>query len=52
MLGALIVAIGQPASQAILTNLDSAKWTHEKGDPAGSQSVLLREDPNSGGMES
>ena len=39
----------QPA--AILTNLATAKWTHDKGDPPGSESVMLRMDEKSGGME-
>ena len=46
----IAVAAGQPAS-AILTNLDTAKWTHDKGDPPGSESVMLRDDPRTGGME-
>jgi quercetin dioxygenase-like cupin family protein len=46
----LAIANGQP-SGAILTNLDSAKWTHDKGDPPGSESVVLREDSRTGGME-
>jgi quercetin dioxygenase-like cupin family protein len=48
--GSLAIAFGQPAN-AILTNLDTAKWTHDKGDPAGSESAMLREDPKTGGME-
>jgi quercetin dioxygenase-like cupin family protein len=51
ILGILAVATAQSPSKAVLTNLDTAKWTHEKGDPAGSESVLLREDPATGGME-
>ena len=55
IIGALGVTVaaapGQSASQAIVTNLDIAKWTHEKGDPAGSESVLLREDSTTGGMD-
>jgi quercetin dioxygenase-like cupin family protein len=51
MFGALAAASGQSASRAIVTNLDSAKWTHEKGDPVGSESVLLREDSATGGLE-
>ncbi len=46
----LAMASGQPPG-AILTNLDTAKWTHEKGDPPGSESVTLREDSRTGGME-
>jgi len=44
------IALAQPPS-AILTNLDTAKWTHEKGDPPGAESVLLNEDSKTGGME-
>jgi quercetin dioxygenase-like cupin family protein len=51
ILASVAIAAGQSESKAILTNLDTAKWTHEKGDPAGSESVLLREDPATGGME-
>lgn len=52
VLGAVCAAIanGQP-SGAILTNLDTAKWTHDKRDPPGSESVALREDSHTGGME-
>jgi quercetin dioxygenase-like cupin family protein len=43
---------GQPGpAGAVLTNLAGAKWTHDAGDPPGSESVLLREDPKTGGME-
>jgi hypothetical protein len=35
-------------SKAIGTNLDPAKWVHEKGD---SEPVVLRDDPTIGGME-
>jgi quercetin dioxygenase-like cupin family protein len=36
---------------AILTNLNTAKWEHDPGDPPGSESVLLRADPQTHGME-
>src|SRR5579862_276721 len=36
------------AAQSVVTNLDTAKWVHEKGGP---ESVVLREDPVTGGME-
>jgi quercetin dioxygenase-like cupin family protein len=54
--GSLAIASGQLASKAIVTdmivtNLDTAKWTHEKGDTPGSESVFLREDPATGGMD-
>ena len=38
-------------AQPVLTNLDSAKWSHDKGDPPGSESVMLHQDPATGGME-
>lgn len=38
-------------SGAVLNNLDSAKWTHEKGDPPESASLLLHQDASTGGME-
>jgi quercetin dioxygenase-like cupin family protein len=46
------VAIAAPQTpNAILRNLDTAKWTHEKGDPPGMEAAVLREDPQTGGME-
>src|SRR5271155_4807909 len=51
LLGSLAIASGQSASQAIVTNLETAEWTYDKGDPAGSGSVLLHSDPSTGGME-
>lgn len=48
ILGSLVIAAGQSPSKAIVTNLDTAKWVHEKGD---SESVVLREDATTGGME-
>jgi quercetin dioxygenase-like cupin family protein len=38
-------------STAVVFNQADAKWTHEAGDAPGSESVLLREDPQTGGME-
>jgi quercetin dioxygenase-like cupin family protein len=48
ILGALAVAAGQSPSKAIVTNLETAKWTVEKG---GLESVLVRTDAATGGME-
>ena len=56
--GALLL-IGVPAllsqqagnGSAILVNSGEAKWTHDAGDPPGSESVMLREDPSNGSME-
>jgi hypothetical protein len=36
---------------AVIVNLAGARGTHEATDPAGSEGVVLREDPQSGGME-
>lgn len=44
MLGVAAIAAGQ---SAVVTNLDTAKWTHDKE----SDSVLLRTDAATGGME-
>jgi quercetin dioxygenase-like cupin family protein len=43
--------ISMAAAQSVVTNLDTAKWSHDKGDPPGSESVLLRQDAKTGGME-
>jgi hypothetical protein len=37
--------------QAVAANLDAVKWTHGANDPAGSESVVLREDARTGGLE-
>jgi quercetin dioxygenase-like cupin family protein len=47
ILGSIAIAAGQSESKAIMTNLDTANWTHEKED----DSVMLRSDPATGGME-
>ena len=49
--GSAAIAAGQSGSNAILTNLDTAKWEHEKGDPPGSEAVMLRQDAQTHGME-
>jgi quercetin dioxygenase-like cupin family protein len=51
MVGSVAILAGQSGSSAILSNLASARWAHEKRDPPGSESVMLREDPRTGGME-
>jgi quercetin dioxygenase-like cupin family protein len=51
ILGVLAIAAGQSASKAIVTNLDTAKWTHEKGAPEGSDGVTLRADETTGGLD-
>jgi quercetin dioxygenase-like cupin family protein len=49
-LGTIAIAVGQTANP-ILANLDTANWTHDKSDPPGMESVVLREDSQTGGME-
>ena len=46
-----LIATGIALAQSVVTNLADAKWTHDKGDPPGSESVFLREDAQTGGME-
>ena len=46
-LGVVAITAGQSASKAVVTNLDTANWTHDKE----SDSVLLHTDPATGGME-
>jgi hypothetical protein len=46
--GSLAIAAGQSPSKAIITNLDTAKWVHERGN---CESVVLRGDPSTGGMD-
>jgi quercetin dioxygenase-like cupin family protein len=46
-----LLSAGLAMAQPVLTNLGTAKWTHDKGDPPGSESVFLRQDAQTGGME-
>ena len=46
-----LLAAAAPLAQQVATNLATAQWTHEKNAPPGSESVLLREDSQTGGME-
>jgi len=41
----------QPAPKPIVANQATAQWTHDAGDPPGSESVTLREDAQTGGLE-
>jgi quercetin dioxygenase-like cupin family protein len=47
----MILKFGLLLAAAVITNLDTAKWEHDKNDPPGSESVLLRMDPVTHGME-
>jgi quercetin dioxygenase-like cupin family protein len=49
--GILAIAAGQPPSKRLVVNLDTASWTHEKGDPADSGGVMLHTDAVTGGMD-
>jgi quercetin dioxygenase-like cupin family protein len=46
-----VLLCGVVMGQSVTANLATAKWTHDKGDPPGSESVLLREDAATGAME-
>lgn len=41
----------QSGSDAIIVNLDTANWTHEKNDGPGSEGVMLRADKVTGGID-
>ena len=41
----------QSTGTAVVVNMDQAKWTREAKDPPGSETVVLREDPQTGGLE-
>lgn len=51
IMGSLAIPLAAQPASTVLTNLDTAKWTHEKGDPPESEAAVLREDSKSGGME-
>jgi quercetin dioxygenase-like cupin family protein len=46
-----LIAAGVALAQSVVTNIAGAKWTHDKGDPPGAESVFLREDAKTGGMD-
>jgi quercetin dioxygenase-like cupin family protein len=50
-LALIAAASGQTAEHAIVINPDTAAWTREKGDPAGSGRVLIRAEPKTGGVD-
>lgn len=47
----IALAGAQSGSKMIATNLDTAAFQHDKGDPPGSESVFLRQDAKTGGMD-
>src|ERR1700743_2660763 len=50
-LGVLAVAAAQTPSKAVVVNLETANWTHEKNDPPDSSGVMLHSDASSGAMD-
>lgn len=48
---AIVTAAGQSSSRAVIVNLETAEWTHEKGAEPGSEGALLRADPTTGGID-
>ena len=50
MLFPLAFQAGDPA-KSVVVNAKTAKWTHDAGDPPGSESVVLREDSKTGAFE-
>src|SRR5213079_1910345 len=50
-LAAAFCAAQSTGAAALVVNLDAAKWTREAKDPPGSESVVLREDARTGGLE-
>jgi len=51
VMAGLAIAAAQEGSKAIVINPASTAWTHGKRDPAGVESVFLRQDPETGGLE-
>ena len=51
LLGILAIGAAQSPSKAVVINLDTAQWTHDKGDPADSTGVMLHSDEATGGMD-
>src|SRR5215467_14497131 len=45
------LSLSQSGSKAVIANYAAAKWVHEPNDPPGSESVTLREDPQTGALE-
>jgi quercetin dioxygenase-like cupin family protein len=50
-LTAILALCQSKSGTAVLANLAAARWSHEPGDPPGSDSVTLREDSQTGALE-
>jgi len=44
-------SFGQSAPTSVIVSREESKWVHEAKDPPGVESVFLREDSSTGGME-
>jgi quercetin dioxygenase-like cupin family protein len=51
LLAFLTTAAGQANTQAVIINLDTANWEHEKGSPDGSEGTLVHADQSTGGID-
>jgi quercetin dioxygenase-like cupin family protein len=51
ILGTAAIAAGQSDSKAVIINPATANWTHQKNDSPGSESVMIRADQTTGGMD-
>jgi quercetin dioxygenase-like cupin family protein len=51
LMGVCLLVCQSPTGTAILANQADAKWAHDAGDPPGSESVFLRQDPSTGAMD-
>src|SRR6185369_8556462 len=49
--GVCLLVSQSATNTAIIANQADAKWGHDAGDPPGSESVFLRQDPATGGMD-
>jgi quercetin dioxygenase-like cupin family protein len=48
---ALAAGLAVAGDKMVIENSATAKWTHDKGDPPGSDGVVLRMDSQTGGLE-
>jgi quercetin dioxygenase-like cupin family protein len=49
--GFIAIATGQTNPKAVVVNLDTANWTHEKGSPDGSAGMMIHSDEATGGID-
>jgi len=51
IVGILAIAAGQTDTKAVVVNLDTANWTHEKGSPDRSEGTMVHADQATGGID-